>query len=178
MLVAPERPEQPRKRRASTRTGRKKVGRQAIQRLPSPERPPPATTQCRCSSVWPQSVEDGEEAELCAEMLGIGGDRLQGFGGGVEQDVVDRSLVVMGDRGDLSRHGEDDMEVWHCEELGSSVVKPLGTRQGLALWAVAIAARVVADALVAAGIALLDVAAQRGRATLLDRRHDASLRRR
>src|SRR3984893_3490296 len=91
-------------------------------------------------------VEDGEEAELCAEMLGIGGDRLQGFGGGVEQDVVDRSLVVMGDRGDLSRHGEDDMEVWHCEELGSSVFKPLGTRQGLALWAVAIAARVVCSA--------------------------------
>jgi hypothetical protein len=84
----------------------------------------------------------------------------------------------MGDGGDLLRHGEDDVEVWHCEEFGSSVLKPLGTRQRLALWAVAIAARVVADALVAAGIALLDVAAERGRATLLDRRHDATLRRR
>ena len=47
----------------------------------------------------PPSVEDGEEAELCAEMLGIGGDRAQSFGGGVEQDVVNRSLVVMGDGG-------------------------------------------------------------------------------
>jgi hypothetical protein len=63
-------------------------------------------------------------------------------------------------------------------EFGSSVVKPLGTRQGLALWAVAIAARVVADALVAAGVALLDMAAERCRATLLDRRHDATLSRR
>jgi|HubBroStandDraft_3_1064219.scaffolds.fasta_scaffold31789_3 hypothetical protein len=27
--------------------GRKKLGRQVIQRLPSAERPPPATTQCR-----------------------------------------------------------------------------------------------------------------------------------
>jgi hypothetical protein len=124
------------------------------------------------------SVEDGEEAELSAEMLGIGGDCAQGFGGSVEQDVVDRRFVVMGDGGDLLRHGEDDVEVWHCEEFGSSVLKPLGTRQRLALWAVAIAARVVADALVAAGIALLDVAAERGRATLLDRRHDATLRRR
>jgi len=122
------------------------------------------------------SVEDGEETELCAEMLGIGSDRLQGLGDGVEQNVVDRSFVVMGDGGDLLRHGEDDVEVWHCEELGSSVLKPLGTRQGLALWAVAIAARVVADALVAAGVALLDMAAERGRATLLDRRHDAALR--
>jgi hypothetical protein len=34
-----------RKRRASTRTGRKKLRRQAIHRLPSAERPPPATTQ-------------------------------------------------------------------------------------------------------------------------------------
>jgi hypothetical protein len=70
------------------------------------------------------------------------------------------------------------VEVGHGEEFGSSVVKPLGTRQGLALWAVAIAARVVADALVAAGIALLDMAAERCRATLLDRRHDATLSRR
>ena len=38
-------------------------------------------------------VEDGEEAELCAEMLGIGGDGLQGFGRGVEQDVVERPLL-------------------------------------------------------------------------------------
>ena len=126
----------------------------------------------------PPSVEDREEAELCAEMLGIGGDRAQGFGGGVEQDVVDRSLVVMGHGGDLLRHGEDDVEVGHGEEFGSSVVKPLGTRQRLALWAVAIAARVVADALVAAGIALLDMAAERCGATLLDRRHDATLSRR
>jgi len=43
------------------------------------------------------SVKNGEEAKLCAEMLGIGGDRLQGLGGGVEQDIVDRSLVVIGD---------------------------------------------------------------------------------
>jgi hypothetical protein len=28
------------------------------------------------------SVEDGEEAKLCAEVLGIGGDRAQGFGDG------------------------------------------------------------------------------------------------
>jgi hypothetical protein len=85
-------------------------------------------------------VEDSEEAELCAEVLGIGGDGAQGFGGGVEQDLVDRSVVVMGDGGDLLRHGEDDVEVWHGEELGLSVLKPLGTRQGLALWTVAIAA--------------------------------------
>jgi hypothetical protein len=43
----------------------------------------------------PPGVEDGEETELCAEMFGIGTDCAQGLGGGVEQDVVDRSFVVM-----------------------------------------------------------------------------------
>ena len=124
----------------------------------------------------PPSVEDREEAELGAEMLGISSDRPQSFGSGVKQDVVDRSLVVMGDGADLLRHSEDDVEVRYGEEFGSSVLKPLGTRQRLALWTVTIAARVVADALVAAGIALLGVAAERCRATLLDRRHDAALR--
>ena len=59
------------------------------------------------------SVKDGEEAELGAKMFGISGDCAQGFGSGVELDVVDRSLVVKGDGGDLLRHGEDDMEVRH-----------------------------------------------------------------
>ena len=124
------------------------------------------------------SVEDGEEAGLCAEMLGINSDRPQGFGGGVEQDVVDRCLVVMCDGGDLLRHSEDDTEVRHSEEFGSSVLKPLGTGQRLALWAVAIAAGVVGDALVAAAIALLDMAAESCRATLLDGCHHATLSRR
>ena len=43
------------------------------------------------------SVKDGEEAELGAKMFGISGDCAQGFGSGVEQDVVDRSLVVKGE---------------------------------------------------------------------------------
>src|ERR1700736_1956787 len=34
--------------KASARTGRKKLGRHVIQRRPSAERPPPATTQCKC----------------------------------------------------------------------------------------------------------------------------------
>ena len=84
----------------------------------------------------------------------------------------------MGDGGDLLRHDEDDVEIGRGQEFGSAILQPLGTGQGLALWAVAIAARVVRDALMAAGIALLDVAAERCRATPLDRRHDTTLRRR
>ena len=63
------------------------------------------------------SMKNGEEAEFRAEMFGIGGDRAQGFGRGVEQDVVDRSLVVKGESGDLLRQREDDMEVRDGQEF-------------------------------------------------------------
>src|ERR1700738_1892925 len=44
-----------RNRRESTRTGRKNVGRQAIQRSPSSDRPPPGTIMCTCG--WCVSAE-------------------------------------------------------------------------------------------------------------------------
>ena len=63
-------------------------------------------------------VQHGDEADLGAQVLGIGGDRAQGLGGGAEQDVVDDGLVLVGDRRDLLRHGEDDVEVLDRQELG------------------------------------------------------------
>jgi len=56
-------------------------------------------------------VEDGEDADAGAEVLGIGRDGDQGLGGSLEQDVVDRGLVVIGDVGDLGRQREHDVEV-------------------------------------------------------------------
>ena len=58
-----------------------------------------------------------------------------------------------------------------------AVLEPLRARQRLALRAVPIAAAVEGDALVAAGVALLDMAAERRRAAALDGAHDAALRR-
>jgi hypothetical protein len=62
-------------------------------------------------------MKDGKEAELRAEMFGIGGDCQQSFGGGAEQDVIDRCFVVKGNSGDLLRQGEDDMEVRDGQEF-------------------------------------------------------------
>ena len=42
----------------------------------------------------PPSVEQGDRADLCAEMLGIGGDVVHRFGRSAEQDGVDRALVL------------------------------------------------------------------------------------
>ena len=53
--------------------------------------------------VLSPSVQHGQEADLCAEMLWIGGDRAQRLRGRPEQDVVDHGLVLERDDGDLRR---------------------------------------------------------------------------
>ena len=40
------------------------------------------------------------DADAGAEMLGIGGDRERGLGRGLEQQIVDHGLVLVGDVGD------------------------------------------------------------------------------
>src|ERR1051325_10466032 len=52
------------------------------------------------------------------------------------------------------------MKVLNRQQLGGAVVEPLGAGGGLAPGAVAVAARVVGDPLMAAPVALLDVPAQ------------------
>jgi hypothetical protein len=90
-----------------------------------------------------------------------------------EQDIVDHGLVLERDGGDQVRHGEHHVEVGHVEQFCLTVFEPLRPRQTLALGAVAIAARAVADALMAAIAASLDVTAESGSAATLDRSHCA-----
>jgi len=58
-------------------------------------------------------MKNGEESDLAAEVLGIGGDDLERCGNGIEQDGIDDRLVVEGDLGDVGRHREHDVEVGH-----------------------------------------------------------------
>src|SRR6476661_4105225 len=104
-------------------------------------------------------VEHGEEADSGAEMLGIGGYGAQGFGSGLEENAIDQFLILIGDGGNRFGHGENDVEVRAIEEFGFALLNPLGSRQRLALGAMAIAAGVVSDALMATVIALFDMAA-------------------
>jgi hypothetical protein len=46
-------------------------------------------------------VQDGEEADLAAEVPRIGGEGLERCGHGIEQYRIDDSLVVKGDLGDF-----------------------------------------------------------------------------
>ena len=119
-------------------------------------------------------VEHPGEANAGAEMLGVGGDGDQGLGGDLEQDAVDLGLIVVGDVGDLGRHGEHHVAIWHRQELGLTRGEPIDGRR-LAFGTMPVAARVVGDVLVGAVGAAYDVATERRGAAALDRRHDLEL---
>ena len=62
--------------------------------------------QCRSPSM-----EHGGDADPCAQVPGIGRDRQHRLGRRVEQQVIDRGLVVKRDVRNLGRQGEDNVEV-------------------------------------------------------------------
>ena len=56
-------------------------------------------------------MKDTEEADLCAQVRGVGGDSAKGFGRRAEQDVIDFRLILIRDAGNLLRDGEDNVEI-------------------------------------------------------------------
>jgi hypothetical protein len=113
-------------------------------------------------------VEHGGDADAGAEMLWIGGEGEQCLGRRAEQQIVDHRLVLVGNRGDLGWQGEDQMEIADRQQIGLAGGEPVLRRGALALGTMAITARVVGDPAVAAILAALEVAAERGRAAALD----------
>ena len=125
--------------------------------------------------ILPPGVKHSEEADLRAKMLGIGGNRAQGLGGRLKQDIVEGGLVLKGDCSDFLRHGKNDVEVLSVEQFGLTVFQPLGASQRLAFWTTAVPARVIRDPLLATRIALLDMTAERRRSTARDCGHSGTL---
>jgi len=120
-------------------------------------------------------MEDGGEADTRTEMTRVGGDGEHGLGGHPEQQVIDRRLVVEGDVGDLCGYGEDHVEVADRQQVCLACGEPFTCRCPLTLGTMSIPATVVRDAAVAAVLAAFDMAAERGRAAGLDRRHHLEL---
>ena len=118
--------------------------------------------------IGPPGVQDREKANLRAQVFGIGSDGAQCLGCSLEEDVVDHLLVLVNDRGDFVRNSEDDVEVFAVEKFGLAMFDPLGARQRLALWAMPVSARPVADTLQAALIALFDLSSESSRPTQFD----------
>ena len=120
-------------------------------------------------------MEHRGDADAGAEVLGVGGDRGQGLGRGLKQQVVDDGLVLVGDSGDRTGQSEHNMEVWHRQQVSLARRQPALCHSPLALRAVPVAAGVVGDDGIGAVLAARDMAAERRRAATLDRRHHLQL---
>ena len=108
------------------------------------------------------AVEHGGETDAGAQVPGISGDGEQPLGRRAEQQVVHHRLVLVGDRGDLGRQREDQVEVADRQQIGLAGGQPVPRRRALALGAMAVAAGVVGVPAVAAILAALDVATEGG----------------
>jgi len=108
----------------------------------------------RCLSP---GVQDGQEANLCAEMLRINSDLEQRGGTGFEQQGKELPLVLPHQRHQHMRHAEDQVVVADGQQFQLSLGQPLIACTGLAFRAVPVAAGVIRDGLmsaVGAGIAM------------------------
>jgi len=122
--------------------------------------------------VLAPGVQHRNEANLCAEMPGIGGKPAQRLGDSAKQDGIDRLLVLEGDRRNLLRHGEHDVEVADRQKVCLPRVKPVAARLTLAFWAMPVAAGIVGDAERVTILALLDMPAEARCPAHLDGAHD------
>ena len=79
------------------------------------------------------AMEHRGGADAGAEVLGVGGDGEQRLGRGAEQQIVDHRLVLVCDRSDLGRQGEDEVEVADRQQIGFAGGEPVPRRRTLAL---------------------------------------------
>ncbi len=100
----------------------------------------------------PPGMQDGGKANPGAQVLGVPRDSCQGLRGCSEEQPVEGSLVLKGDRAEFLRQREDDVEVRDFEQMRALRLMPGRLFGGLALGTVAIAARVVGYLMVTAGI--------------------------
>ena len=105
-------------------------------------------------------VQDGEEADLGAEVAGVGRYGAKRLGDGPEEETVDDGLVLGGDLGDRRGHGEDDVEVLGGKQVRPAPFEPRGAGQRLTGRTMAVATGVVPHAPMTAVVTLLDVAAE------------------
>ena len=87
-------------------------------------------------------VKHAKEADLGAEMFGIASDFEEGFGAGLQQEVVQDLLVLPGERCQLMGQGEDNMNVRRRQKFLATCLEPTVASVGLALGAVPVTAAV------------------------------------
>jgi hypothetical protein len=113
-------------------------------------------------------MQDAQKADLGAEVFRIGGHLQQCFGAGLEQKLEENLLVLPYEWGQCVGHAEDQVVIAGRQEFLLAGCQPFVASVGLTLWAVAVAARVIRDGLMAAAFTLVAMSAKCGRAAALD----------
>jgi hypothetical protein len=113
-------------------------------------------------------VQYRKKPDPCSKMPGIGGDLLQRFGYGTEEQAVADPLVLQGEWRKLLGDGKDDVRVRNRKQFLGPLGEPRISSDGLTLGTMSVAAGVVCDHATGAMIAFLNVAAQSGSAAGAD----------
>src|SRR5262249_28983099 len=108
------------------------------------------------------TVQHTEEADFCTEMLGIARDFQKTFRTGAKQKIVDDLLVLQSQRGQMTRKGEDHMDVACWEKLLATRGEPAVASSGLTLWAVPISTGVERDGAMSAASAFIEMTPENG----------------
>src|SRR5205823_4984045 len=100
-----------------TRTGKRKPGLQCTQRVLSCDIPPPGTIMWRCGwwviaepQLWSTAVKPMRAPRCLGSAAMVSSLSAQ--------QVVHHRLVLVGDRGDLGRQREDQVEVADRQQIG------------------------------------------------------------
>jgi len=123
----------------------------------------------------PPAMEYSEEAGGHTEALRIGGNGEQGFGGGVEENVVNELAVVEGKGGEGLGQSEDHVKVVGGQQLGLPLLEPFGARQSLALGTMPVSAGTIVGMRVLAVVTPFDDTAQLRGPASFDGLHQALL---
>ena len=120
-------------------------------------------------------VENGEEADLSAEVFRIGSDGLESFGRGAEENAINDFLVLNRNGCNLFGHRKDHVKIRTVENFRLPVRNPFCPGQRLTFGTVAVGARVIPDAWMAAPIAFFGVSAEGRSLASFDGGHDTPL---
>ncbi len=123
-----------------------------------------------CQSRAP-GMQYGGDAETRPETLRIGSDSEQGLGGGLEQQILDHGLVLIGDVTDRCRQGEYDLVIIHWQQVGLAVFQPAPSGRTLALRTMPVAAGVIGDLDLRTVFTAQHVTTERVTAATLNGRH-------
>lgn len=125
--------------------------------------------------VLPPSMQDSRDSGHSTEIFPIRAQLQYRFGGCLEKQSIHSTLLVAKRRIQLSRNGENNMEIRCIKQVFLLLVNPLFFREGLAFGAVPIPAGVVRDPRMAAVVAGIHMCAQGGGSAVNDVSHSLPL---